>query len=84
MTDRLDHVLIVEDHDLLSQSVALALRAEGFDVAVVNPASQAQVIAAVQRHGSQLVLLDLDLGPGMMPGEDLVTGSRAPPPACSW
>jgi two-component system nitrate/nitrite response regulator NarL len=54
-------VLIVDDHELLAESLRLALSAEGYDVEV--PAvSPADVFAAAQRMPPDVVLLDLDLG----------------------
>lgn len=65
-------VLIVEDHELLSQSLSLALRSEGVDIVVVHPSSSPQVLDAVRRHEPAILLLDLDLGPGIDTGESLV------------
>jgi DNA-binding NarL/FixJ family response regulator len=55
-------VVIVEDHELLAQSLALALRARDLHV-VISPAVTADpVITLVRDHRPRLVLLDLDLG----------------------
>jgi DNA-binding NarL/FixJ family response regulator len=55
-------VLIVDDHELLAQSLAWALRAESFDVAVVPPASREVILEAAAVHRPEVVLLDLELG----------------------
>jgi DNA-binding NarL/FixJ family response regulator len=55
-------VVVVEDHELLAQSLALALRGRGLDV-VISPALTADpVLELVRDHRPRLVLLDLDLG----------------------
>jgi DNA-binding NarL/FixJ family response regulator len=61
MTDA-TRVLIVEDHDLLGQSVALALRADGLVVHRAEELDPSAVIAAVEQFGPDIVLLDLQLG----------------------
>jgi two-component system, NarL family, nitrate/nitrite response regulator NarL len=64
--------LMIEDHELLSQALAHALRPKGVDVTAVRPTSTPQVLAAVDRHDPSIVLLDLDLGTDLAPGEALV------------
>ncbi len=54
-------LLIVDDHELLAQSLAWSLRAEHFDVTVVVPSSTADILAASRRHDPDVVLLDLEL-----------------------
>jgi DNA-binding NarL/FixJ family response regulator len=54
-------VLIVDDHELLAESLRLALTAEGYDV-VVPGVSPMEVYAAAQATTPDVVLLDLDLG----------------------
>jgi DNA-binding NarL/FixJ family response regulator len=54
-------VLIVDDHELLTESLRLALCAEGYDVEV-PPITPADVFASAQRNPPDVVLLDLDLG----------------------
>lgn len=55
-------LLIVDDHELLAESLAWALRAESFEVAVIAPASAQAILDAAAEHQPSLVLLDLDLG----------------------
>ncbi len=55
-------LLIVDDHELLAESLAWALRDEGFEVVVVPPASAEAVLQAAAEHEPEVVLLDLDLG----------------------
>jgi DNA-binding NarL/FixJ family response regulator len=53
--------MIVDDHELLAESLRLALVSEGYDV-VVPVARPAEVYDAAQRTPPDVVLLDLDLG----------------------
>ncbi|HUH07012.1 MAG TPA: response regulator transcription factor [Egibacteraceae bacterium] len=55
-------MLIVEDHELLAQSLSFALRAEGLGAALVMSDSAEAILAAQREHEAQVVLLDLDLG----------------------
>lgn len=64
-------VLIVEDHELLAQSLSLALAAEGMTVEIAPPHSDGVLQSARSRPPS-VVLLDLDLGAGRDPGEALL------------
>lgn len=67
-----DRVVIVEDHELLSTSLALALGQLGLEVeTIAGPTAQA-VVDAVRRMAPVLVLLDLDLGPPLGSGLDLI------------
>ena len=54
-------VLIVEDEESISDALAYMLRKEGFEVAVCPTGPDA--LAAFDRNGADLVLLDL-----MLPG----------------
>ncbi len=58
----MSHVLVVEDETSFSEAIAYMLRKEGFDVSVV--ADGLSAITEFDRHGADLVLLDLML-PGM-------------------
>lgn len=57
-----DGIVIVEDHRLLAQTLALALADRGLQVRVVDPAALDDAVAAVTP--GTLVLLDLRLGGG--------------------
>lgn len=58
----MSHVLVVEDEASFSEAIAYMLRKEGFEVSVV--ADGLSAITEFDRHGADLVLLDLML-PGM-------------------
>lgn len=59
-------VAIVEDHDLLSEVLTIALSGEGYDVRRItlpdSPNAQGTLLTAILRPRPGLVLLDLDLG----------------------
>jgi len=55
-------LLIVDDHELLAESLAWALRAESFAVNVVTPTSPQAILEAAEHTRPDVVLLDLDLG----------------------
>jgi DNA-binding NarL/FixJ family response regulator len=55
-------IVVVEDHELLAQSLTYALRAEGLKVATCVDLAPAAVVELVQAQRPRLVLLDLDLG----------------------
>jgi two-component system, NarL family, nitrate/nitrite response regulator NarL len=55
-------VMIVEDHELLAQSLTVALAGEGMDVERVVASSPAEVLEGADRVRPAVVLLDLDLG----------------------
>lgn len=69
-------VLLVDDHTLLAQSIAVTLRVAGMSVRVVEPSSPADILAAGAAAAPATVLLDLRLGaePGgqAIDGMDLV------------
>jgi DNA-binding NarL/FixJ family response regulator len=62
MTDARTRVAVVDDHELLAQSAAYALRAHAIDAQVVEVSSIAAVEAEVLRMHPSVVLLDLHLG----------------------
>lgn len=70
-------VLIVDDHELVAESLALALQARGLAAATVRPAEFLDRAAEPAPPGG-LVLLDLDLGAdvGGVDGADLVPRLR--------
>jgi DNA-binding NarL/FixJ family response regulator len=68
--------LIVDDHGVLADGLAMALTAEGLPARVHVPSSAEGVLAAVEAEGPVLVLLDLDLGLERGSGVDLVAPLR--------
>ena len=66
------NVLIVEDHELLAGTMAMALRQQGFDVHAAAGPSPDDGVEAARRLVPVLVLLDLELGPPLGSGLDLV------------
>lgn len=69
-------LLIVEDHDLLAQSLEIALRADGFVVERVPEPGNVDVVAAVREHKPDVVLLDLDIGGAMGSSLPLIPALR--------
>lgn len=65
-------VLIVEDHELLAGTMALALRQQGLEVHAASGPSPEAVVDRACGLAPVLVLLDLDLGPAMGSGLDLI------------
>lgn len=57
-------ILIVEDHDLLAQSLKLALQNDGFAVEIADDLTAEGILKAADRVRPSVVLLDLDLGTG--------------------
>jgi two-component system, NarL family, nitrate/nitrite response regulator NarL len=64
-------LLLVDDHDLLSGALSLALRARGLDVATSSGPAATDVVDAARRRAPVVVVVDLDLGP-LGSGLDLV------------
>ena len=69
--------LIVDDHGVLADGLAMALEAEGLPARVHVPASAEGILIAVADAGPHLVLLDLDLGLERGSGVDLVEPLQA-------
>lgn len=69
-------MLIVEDHELLAQTLALTLESEGVPAQAVIPGSAAEVLGVADHTGARLVLLDIDLGIEGITGLDLVEPLR--------
>lgn len=65
-------VLLVDDHALLADAVATALRAEGVEARLADLSSRDALIAAVEADPPDLVLLDLELGGAIGDGATLV------------
>ena len=55
-------VLIIEDHDLLAQSLVFALQAEGVQASTVRPQTVDQILEHADGLRPTVVLLDLELG----------------------
>jgi DNA-binding NarL/FixJ family response regulator len=69
-------VLIVEDHELLAQSVAIALSGEGCEVRLSRLGGMQEVLEEADEHGPDVVLLDLDLGGDLGDGAGLIAPLR--------
>jgi DNA-binding NarL/FixJ family response regulator len=69
-------VLIVEDHELLAQSVGLALSGEGCDVRISGLGGMDEVLQEADEHAPDVVLLDLDLGGELDDGAGLIAPLR--------
>lgn len=65
-------LLIVEDHELLADTMALVLRQQGFDVHTASGPSSDAVVEIARRLVPVLVLLDLELGPPLGSGMDII------------
>lgn len=65
-------VLLVDDHALLADAVAAALRAEGLEACRADLGSREDLIARVEADPPDLVLLDLELGGAIGDGATLV------------
>lgn len=55
-------VLLVEDHELLAQSLAFAMNADGYEVRQAPIDSHDSILEAARADAYDVVLLDLDLG----------------------
>lgn len=64
-------VALIDDHQLFSASLAVALRAEGFEVDTPQLSSLEAVLGAVLARRPNVVMLDRDLG-ALGKGEDLI------------
>jgi len=65
-------VLIVEDHELLAESLALALRREGLEVTVATGPTAEAVLETGRRLRPAVTLLDLNLGDELGTGLALI------------
>lgn len=65
-------VLIVDDHELLAGTLALALRQLGHDVHTSTWPSPQAIVDAARDLAPAVVLLDLELGAGLGSGLDLI------------
>jgi DNA-binding NarL/FixJ family response regulator len=64
--------VLVDDHRLLAQSLALALGLEGVSCTVPDLGDPVALLAGIQADAPDLVLLDLDLGGAIGDGSTLV------------
>lgn len=65
-------VLIIEDHELLADALAVTLGAEGMDVAIADISDRDALLAEIDRNRPRVTLLDLDLGPPIGDGTQLI------------
>jgi DNA-binding NarL/FixJ family response regulator len=69
---RTPRVLLVDDHALLADAVAAALRFEGLEAHIADLSSREALIASVEADPPDLILLDLELGGTIGDGAALV------------
>jgi DNA-binding NarL/FixJ family response regulator len=69
-------ILIVDDHELLAQTLALALRGRGHQADVVVVDAVDAIVATVRERKPDLVLLDLELGKELGPSTPLIPALR--------
>jgi two-component system nitrate/nitrite response regulator NarL len=69
-------VLLVEDHQLLAQSLSFALMAEGFSVEIAELDDARTITETVARLAPDVVMLDLDLGGSIGDGLELIQAVR--------
>lgn len=73
-------VLVIDDHELFSTSLTMALRSEGFDAKTLTVACVRDFLSRPSADAAGLVVLDLDLGQDAdgryVNGADLVVGLR--------
>ncbi len=65
-------LLIVEDHELLAQSLGAALRDEGMEVHLASGPTVEDILEMYEDVEPELVLLDLNLGDGIGSGVPLI------------
>jgi DNA-binding NarL/FixJ family response regulator len=65
-------VLVVDDHRLLAETLAAALRASGLEVELADLSDRTALISSVRDDPPDLVLLDLELGGHIGDGATLV------------
>ncbi len=64
--------VVVDDHRLLAQSIAISLRQEGVECVVAPLADPGTLVDSILAERPDVVLLDLDLGTGPGDGAELV------------
>lgn len=55
-------VLLVDDHPIVVDALAMGLKLQGLDVAVATDLNPDRIVDQAKDHGADIVLLDLDLG----------------------
>jgi DNA-binding NarL/FixJ family response regulator len=70
-------VLVVEDHALVAIALQLSLSARGWEVETTDGPTAAAVIEHARQFQPHCVLCDINLGPGVGSGVDLVAPLRA-------
>lgn len=65
-------ILIIEDHELLADALAVTLGAEGMNVAIADLSDLDSLLAQIDIDPPQVALLDLDLGPPIGDGTRLI------------
>ena len=70
-------LVMIEDHELLAQSLQAALRAEEIDVVRVWSDDREDLLLQAQGAAPALLLLDFDLGPDIGPAFGLIEPLRA-------
>lgn len=70
-------LVIVEDHELLADSLALALNSAGIPASTVNARDEEEILIRIRRAEPEIVLLDLDLGEAVGSALPLIAPIRA-------
>lgn len=65
-------VLLIDDHQVLAQSLAVALRGEGFETEVADLGDRDRLVESVRQHPPGLAMVDLDIGGAIGDGATLV------------
>lgn len=65
-------IVLVDDHELLAQSLRVAFADRNVETTIVHPTAPEEVLERLMSLSADLVLLDLHLGPGSASGEELI------------
>lgn len=74
MSEMTPRILIVEDHELLAESLALGLEQEGFEALIVTGPTFEAILERARTFRPDLVLLDLNLGEELGSGVPVIEG----------